>query len=57
MAWLRMIRDHVATSMSITVDDLNLSPFDNVGGLGKFYELFGDGYDKLLEEISFALVA
>jgi type I restriction enzyme R subunit len=57
MAWLRMIRDHVATSMSITVDDLSLSPFDDFGGLGKFYELFGDGYDKLLDEISLALVA
>jgi len=57
MAWLRMIRDHVATSMSITIDDLSLSPFDDFGGLGKFYALFGDGYEGLLNEISFALVA
>lgn len=57
VTWLRMIRDHVATSMSITVDDMSLPPFDDCGGLGKFYDLFGEEYETLLDEISSALVA
>ena len=35
MNWLRMIRDHVADSFHIERDDLELSPFDGQGGLGK----------------------
>ena len=57
MEWLRMIRDHIATSMNITADDFSLSPFDEHGGLGKFYNLFGDDYELLLDEINLALTA
>jgi type I restriction enzyme R subunit len=57
MNWLRMIKDFIAASLSITADDLNLSPFDGSGGLGKFYELFGNGYKKLLAEMNLALTA
>ncbi len=57
MEWLRMIRDHIATSMNITADDFSLSPFDEHGGLGKFYYLFGDDYELLLDEINLALTA
>jgi len=54
--WLRMIRDHIATSMSITADDLDYTPFDNKGGRGKFYKLFGNDYENLLNEMNNALV-
>jgi type I restriction enzyme R subunit len=50
--WLRLIRDHIAVSMEITTDDLELSPFDSKGGLGKFYQLFKDyegGYEYVLK--------
>ncbi|MCG8683260.1 MAG: hypothetical protein MI892_00160, partial [Desulfobacterales bacterium] len=57
MEWLHMIRDHIAVSMSITADDLEYTPFDEKGGLGRFYELFGEDYEKLLEEMNVALVA
>jgi type I restriction enzyme R subunit len=57
MDWLRMLRDHIATSMSVMPDHLDLSPFDRRGGLGKFYELFGDEYESLLDEINYALLA
>ena len=33
--WLRMIKDHIATSMSITKEDLEHTPFHNKGGLLK----------------------
>ena len=54
--WLRMIRDHIATSMSITVDDLDYTPFDSKGGRGKFYQLFGNKYEDLLYEMNYALL-
>ena len=41
MAWLRMIRDHVATSFHLDRDDLEMAPFDAQGGLGRMYRLFG----------------
>lgn len=57
MEWLRMIRDHIATSMQITTNDLEYTPFDSKGGLGKFYQLFGDKYEEVLDEMNLALVA
>ena len=57
MAWLRMIRDHVASSFHIERDDLEMSPFDGQGGLGKMYQLFGAQIDTLLDELNEMLVA
>jgi type I restriction enzyme R subunit len=55
MLWLRMVKDFIAESMAITPDDLDLAPFNRYGGLGKFYELFGDKYRELLNEMNLAL--
>ena len=57
MEWLHMIRDHIAASLSIEPDDLELSPFDRKGGLGRFYEVFGDNYEAILYELNIELVA
>ena len=57
MNWLRMIRDHVANSFHIERDDLEMSPFDSQGGLGKVYQLFGTKMDALLDELNEVLVA
>ena len=57
MEWLRMIRDHVANSFHIERDDLEMSPFDGQGGLGKMYQLFGARMDGLLDELNEVLVA
>jgi type I restriction enzyme R subunit len=54
--WLRMVRDHIATSMSITVDNLDYTPFDARGGRGKFYQLFGNEYENILIEMNSALL-
>jgi type I restriction enzyme R subunit len=53
--WLRMIRDHIATSMYISTDDLEYTPFDGKGGLGKFYRLFGNEYESIIDEMNYAL--
>ena len=57
LAWLNLIRDHIATSLSIEPDDLELSPFNQKGGLGKAHQLFGDQLPVLLEELNTALSA
>jgi type I restriction enzyme, R subunit len=57
MAWLQMIRDHIATSFHLERDDLDMAPFDRAGGLGKMYQLFGDRMDPLIAELNEALAA
>jgi len=53
----QLIRDHIATSLSIELDDLDYTPFNQEGGLGKAHQLFGDQLPKLLEELNEALAA
>ena len=53
----KMIKDHIATSLEISKDDFDLPPFNEKGGLVKFYNLFSDEMDKILEELSEALIA
>jgi type I restriction enzyme R subunit len=55
MDWLRMIRDHIATSLRIERDDLDLTPFDAKGGLGGMYALFGPRMDAVMSEMNEAL--
>ena len=57
MEWLRLIKDHIASSLSIEPDDLDLNPFDRKGGLGRFYEVFGERYEEILQEMNAELVA
>jgi len=57
LGWLNLIRDHIATSLSIDPDDLELSPFNQRGGLGKAHQLFGDQLPQLLNELNEVLVA
>ena len=57
MKWLRLIKDYIATSLSIEPDDLDYSPFDKNGGRGRFFELFGEQYEEILKEMNIELVA
>jgi len=57
MEWLRLVKDHIAVSLSIETSDLELNPFDRKGGLGRFYEVFGDDYEAILMEMNIELVA
>lgn len=50
--WLELIRDHIASSVAIEPDDFELSPFNQKGGLGKAYQLFGSELPKVLEELN-----
>ncbi len=57
MDWLRMIRDHLATSFIIEADDLDMAPFDGKGGMGQMYALFGEGTQDVMTEMNEALSA
>lgn len=55
--WLRMIKDHIATSFHIGMDDLDYTPFDAQGGRGKMWELFGVEMDEAIIELNQVLTA
>jgi type I restriction enzyme R subunit len=57
MEWLRAIRDYVANSFHLEMDDLDYPPFDRIGGRGKMYQLFGDGMNNIINEMNEALAA
>ena len=57
MDWLRMIKDHVVSSYHIEMEDLDYTPFDNKGGRGKMYELFGDSISSIIDELNEVLAA
>ena len=55
--WLKAIRDHVAGSVSMEMSDFQYAPFNQQGGLGRAYDLFGEELPGLLEELNVELVA
>ena len=57
LAWLGLIRDHIATSLSIDPEDFEYTPFGERGGLGKVHQLFGEQLPALLEELNTTLAA
>jgi len=57
MEWLRMIKEHIATSFHIEVDDLDYTPFDAQGGRGKMWQLFGEEMEIIIDEMNEALAA
>jgi type I restriction enzyme R subunit len=55
--WLELIRDHIATSLTIEPDDFDEVPFNQHGGLGKAYQLFGEDLSMILQELNERLAA
>lgn len=56
-AWLEMIRDHIVTSLHLEINDLDYTPFNDKGGRGRMYKLFGDEMERVIDEINDALAA
>jgi type I restriction enzyme R subunit len=52
MTWLRMIKDQIATSVHIEIDDLDYTPFAEHGGRGKMWELFGESMTSIIAEMN-----
>jgi type I restriction enzyme R subunit len=55
--WLNMIKDHITTSLTIEMEDFQLSPFQEKGGAMHVYELFGQDLDTILKELNEVLAA
>ena len=55
--WLEMIRDHIAANLQIETDDFDYAPFAQEGGIGKVWQLFGDGLNKMIDELNEVLAA
>lgn len=55
--WLQMLRDHLATSLHISPNDLELTPFHENGGRGRMFQLFGNSWREILEEMNLEVAA
>ena len=55
--WLEMIRDHIATSLDIHIEDFEYTPFAELGNGAKVYQLFGDNLDNILKDLTEKLVS
>lgn len=55
--WLRLMKDHIASSCSISRDDFDYAELADKGGLQKAWGLFGTELDSLMDEMNLELVA
>lgn len=54
--WLRLMKDHIASSCSISRDDFDYAELADKGGLQKAWGLFGIDLDTLMNEMNVELV-
>ncbi len=57
MEWLRELKNHVVNSYHIEVEDLDFTPFDEKGGRGRMYQLFGNEMTEIINELNEVLAA
>ena len=55
--WLRLMKDHIASSCSISRDDFDYAELAGKGGLQKVWTVFGNQLDALMDEMNAELVA
>jgi type I restriction enzyme R subunit len=53
--WLEMIKQHISTSLSIEMDDLEMAPFYERGGPVKAYKLFGQRLNGIMNQLNESL--
>lgn len=57
MDWLYMLKEQIATSVHMDIDDLDYTPFDAKGGKGRMWQLFGEDMKTIIDELNEALAA
>lgn len=50
--WLTMIKDHIATSVTISMEDFDDPPFYGKGGRVKAYQVFEKELEKVLDDLN-----
>ena len=55
--WLKLIREHITTSLDIRISDFEFTPFTERGNGAKVYQLFGDELDDILKNLTEKLVS
>jgi type I restriction enzyme R subunit len=55
--WLRLMKDHIASSCSISRADFDYAELADKGGLQKVWTVFGADLDGLMDEMNRELVA
>ena len=55
--WLVMIKEHIASSVSISLADMDYAPFNQKGGRMKLFKIFGDDYENILSELHEVLIS
>lgn len=55
--WLEMMRDHIAASVDMTLEDLDYAPFAEAGGRGRAAQVFGEGLRQVIGELNEVLAA
>ncbi|MCI0617428.1 restriction endonuclease subunit R, partial [bacterium] len=55
--WLRMMKEHVISSVHVEREDLDLAPFNAKGGIGRMHQLFGEEMDTVIDELNEVLAA
>jgi len=55
--WLEMMRDHIATSIEIELEDFDLTPFTDEGGLARASQIFGGELRTIVRELNEVLAA
>ena len=56
LKWLEMIKEHIANSAAIDIDDFEQIPFNQWGGRIKAYTLFGEQLPSILNELNEVLI-
>ncbi|PKY10707.1 restriction endonuclease subunit R [Acidithiobacillus marinus] len=57
MDWLRLMKDHIASSCSISREDFDYAELANKGGLQRVWQVFSNELDGLMDEMNRELVA
>jgi type I restriction enzyme R subunit len=55
--WLLMIKNHIASSVTIEMDDFENVPFNQKGGMVKAHQLFGQELNNILTDLNEALAS
>ncbi len=55
--WLKLIQEHITTSLDIRMDDFEFTPFAELGDGAKVYQLFGDDLGDILKDLTEKLVS